>query len=98
MKKHVDICFKFISTCFKFSAISNFHRSHNSGDPHRTKTVNSSSLSKAKWCTPRTDVHLEDFEFKDEKTNKQKKQQATIRRFFPQFCEVGGLVMIKKKT
>jgi hypothetical protein len=93
MKKHVDTCFKFISTCFKFSAISNFHRSHNSGDPHRTKTVNSSSLSRKL-----NDVHLEDFEFKDKKTNKQKKQQATTRRFFPQFCEVGGLVMIKKKT
>ncbi len=63
MKKHVDTCFKFISTCFKFSAISNFHRSHNSGDPHRTKTVNSSSLSRKL-----NDVHLEDFEFKDKKT------------------------------
>lgn len=44
------------------------------------------------------DVHLEDFEFKDKKANKQKKQQATIRRFFLQICEVAGLAIINKKT
>jgi hypothetical protein len=71
MKKHVDTCFKFISTCFKFSAIVGIHR-----EPKQWIHPLSQNLN---------DVHLKDFEFKDKKTNKQKKQQATTRRFFLQF-------------
>jgi hypothetical protein len=53
MKKHVDTCFKFICTCFKFSAIVGIHI-----EPKQWIHPLSQKLN---------DVHLKDFEFKDKK-------------------------------